>query len=128
MCCTYCTLRFNTFINVQVNKVLFRFNCFSRYTIKVAIAYVNHRFITPFIWSFSVKYGVLVKPKIYSSVVIKYLSRIISYLPLVDLSTWHFHVAIFVSLNSGRQKYMFTFFEVVNFPAWVSHVFSSDFF
>ena len=50
------------------------------------------------------------------------LPRIISYLPVVDLSTWHFHVMIFVALNYGKKIYMFTFFEVVNFPAWVPHI------
>ena len=53
----------------------------------------------------------------------KYLPRIISYLLLVDLATWYFHDTILVALNYGRQKSTFTFFEVVNFPAWVSHVF-----
>ena len=56
------------------------------------------------------------------NVVSSYLSRIISYIPLVDLLTWHFHVTIFVSLNSGKQTSTFTFFEVVNFQAWVSHI------
>ena len=53
------------------------------------------------------------------------LPRIISYIPLVDSSTWNFYVTIFVALNYGRQKYTFNFFEVVNFPAWVSHLVSS---
>ena len=34
----------------------------------------------------------------------------------------HFRITIFVALNSGRQKFTFTFFGVVNFPAWVSHI------
>ena len=37
----------------------------------------------------------------------------------------HSHVTILVSLNSGKQKSTFTFFEVMNFPAWVSHIFFS---
>ena len=53
------------------------------------------------------------------------LLRIVSYLPVVDSSTWNFHVRIFVTLNSGKQKYMFTFSEVVNFPYWVSQVVSA---
>ena len=56
------------------------------------------------------------------------LLSIKSYLLLVELYTWHFHYTILVALNSGGQKYMFTFFEVVNLPAWVSHVVISDLF
>ena len=57
------------------------------------------------------------------SAVIMSLPKIISYILLVDLSTWHFHITILVALKSGKKKSTFTFFEVVNFPAWVSHVF-----
>ena len=32
---------------------------------------------------------------------------------------------IFVALNSGIQKYIITFFEVVNFLDWVSRIVSS---
>ena len=59
------------------------------------------------------------------SVVSSSLPSIISYLPVVDSSTWHFHVMIFVALNSGKQKSMFNLFEVVNFPAWFSHIVST---
>ena len=52
----------------------------------------------------------------------KYLPKIIWYLPLVDSSMWHFHVTIFVALNSGRQNSTFTFFEVVNFLDCIFHV------
>ena len=31
----------------------------------------------------------------------------------------------FVALNSGSQKSRVTFFEVVNFPAWVYHIVSA---
>ena len=51
------------------------------------------------------------------------LPRIISYLPLLDLLTWHFHVTIFVALNSGYQNFTFILFEVVNLPASVYHIF-----
>ena len=57
------------------------------------------------------------------NVVSRYLPRIILYLPLADSSKWNFHVTIFVSLNYGKQTYTFTFFEVVNFLAWVYHIF-----
>ena len=53
------------------------------------------------------------------------LPRIISYIPLVDSSTWNFYVTIFVALNYGRQKYTFKCLEVVNFPVWFSHLVSS---
>ena len=56
------------------------------------------------------------------------LSRIISYLLLVDSSTWNFHATNFVALNSGNQKSIVSFFELVNFPAWVSHVVFSVYF
>ena len=56
------------------------------------------------------------------------LPRIISYLPLVDLSIWHFHVTIFFALKSGKKKYTFSFFEVVNFLAWISRVVSNVYF
>ena len=62
------------------------------------------------------------------SAVNRSLPRIISYLLLVELSTWHFHDTILVALNSGKQNSMFAFCEVVNFPAWVSHVVSVEFF
>ena len=43
------------------------------------------------------------------------LLRIILYLTLVDASTWHFHITVFVALNSGEQKPAVAFLEVVNF-------------
>ena len=52
----------------------------------------------------------------------RFLPRIILYLPLVNFLTWHFHVNIFVALNSGKQKSTFTLFYFVNFRAWVSHI------
>ena len=57
-----------------------------------------------------------------TSAVSRSLARIISYLPLVDSYMWHFRITIFVALNSSRQKSTFTFFEVVKFLAWISHV------
>ena len=54
----------------------------------------------------------------------KSLPRIISYLLLVDLATWHLRVTILVTPNSGRVNSTFIFIEVVNFLAWVSHVVS----
>ena len=57
------------------------------------------------------------------NVVIGSLPRIISYLPLVDSSTWYFHVTILVQLNSGKKQSIFTFFKAVNFPFWVSQIF-----
>ena len=57
-----------------------------------------------------------------------FISRIISYIPLVDLSMWHFHVTIFVALNSSRQKSTLTFFQVVNLPDRVCHIVSDDYF
>ena len=56
------------------------------------------------------------------SAVIRYLPRIISYLPLVDSLMWHFHVTILVALNSSKQKSIFAFFDIVKFPACVSHI------
>ena len=53
---------------------------------------------------------------------IRSLTRIILYLPLVDSLMWHFHGTIVVTLNFGKEKSIFTFFEVVNFPAWVYHI------
>ena len=50
------------------------------------------------------------------------LHKIISYLLLVLLSMWNFHDTILVALNSGRQNTTFTVFEVMNSPAWISHV------
>ena len=41
------------------------------------------------------------------NVVSRYLPMIISYLPLVDLLTWHFHVTISVALNFGKQNVYF---------------------
>ena len=56
------------------------------------------------------------------SAVSRSLSRIMLYLTLVVSSMCHFHITVFVALNSGRQKFTFTFFEVMNFPAWFSHI------
>ena len=60
-----------------------------------------------------------------TSAVSRSLHRIISYLLSVDLLMWHLHVTILVVLNYGKRKSTFTFFEVVTFPAWVSHIFFS---
>ena len=62
------------------------------------------------------------------SAVSRSLPRIIPYLPLVYLLTWHFHVTILVVLNSGKQKSIFTFFEVLNFPDWIYHIVFSVYF
>ena len=51
--------------------------------------------------------------------------RIISYLPPVDSSIWHFHVTISIALNSDRHRSTFALFEVVNFPACVYHIVSA---
>ena len=40
----------------------------------------------------------------------------------------NFHVTIFVALNFGRHKSMFTFFEDVKFSAWVSPIVSDIYF
>ena len=109
-------------MNVQFNKGFLQFNCFSCYNNKFVIACFKHKCRTLFIWSLSVKYEIFGSS---SSVVIMSLPRIVSYLPLVYLSTWHAHVTIFFALNSGKQKSIFTFFEVVNFPDWVYHLFFS---
>ena len=50
------------------------------------------------------------------------------YLLLLDLSTWHFHVTIFVALNSSKKRSTFTFFEAANLPDWVSYVVSAVYF
>ena len=44
-----------------------------------------------------------------------------SYLPLAELSTWKFHVMIFVALLSGKAKSILTFRLVVIIPACVCH-------
>ena len=46
--------------------------------------------------------------------VCKSLPRIMSYLTLAESSILHFHVVIFVALNSGSQNSTITFFNVVN--------------
>ena len=35
---------------------------------------------------------------------------------------WNFHITVLDALNSGKQNYMFIFFEVVNFHAWGSNL------
>ena len=60
------------------------------------------------------------------NVVSRSLPRIISYLLFVYLLTWHFHLTILVALNSSKKKFIFTFFEVVNSPAWFSHMVLAD--
>ena len=56
------------------------------------------------------------------------LPKIIPYLLLVELSIGNFHGIILFALNSDRHKFMFTFFDIVNFPALVSHLDINDFF
>ena len=55
-------------------------------------------------------------------VVSKYLPMITSYLLFVESSTWHFHITILVAIKFRKHNSTFTFFEVVKFPDWVSHV------
>ena len=40
----------------------------------------------------------------------------------MDSSTWNLHITIFVALNSDKQKYIVTFFEVAKFSPWVSQL------
>ena len=55
------------------------------------------------------------------------LPNIIACLLLVYLSTWHSHIMVFVTLNSGRQKFTLTFWLVVRFPAFIFHYFTTYF-
>ena len=59
------------------------------------------------------------------SAVSKFLYSIISYLPLVYSSLWYFHITVFVALNSVKQKFIVTFFDVVKFLPWVSQLVSA---
>ena len=51
----------------------------------------------------------------------RYCPKIIFYLPLADLSKWHFHVTEFVALSAGKVKYTLTLGLVVIFLACVCH-------
>ena len=50
-----------------------------------------------------------------------YLPKIMSYLPLLESSTWQFHIKKFVMLSSGKVKSILTFKLVVILPACVWH-------
>ena len=47
--------------------------------------------------------------------------KIISYLPLEELSTWHFHVTTLVALSAGKVKSTLNLRLVVIFPACLCH-------
>ena len=47
--------------------------------------------------------------------------KIISYIPLADSSTLHFHITTFAELSVGKVKYTLTLRLVVIFPACVCH-------
>ena len=81
---------------------------------------------TFFIFTFTANNNFSKKIRSSPSAVSRYLTMIISYLLLVLLLTWNLHDTILVALNSGKQIFLFTFYEVVNFLAWFSHIFSSD--
>ena len=55
------------------------------------------------------------------SLVSRSLLIIISYLPALESSTWHFHVTIFIALRTGKDNYTFTIQLFVVFPACVLH-------
>ena len=40
------------------------------------------------------------------NVVYRYLPKIISYLPLVESSTWNHHITMFVVINAGKVVYL----------------------
>ena len=58
----------------------------------------------------------------------RYRPKIILYLPLVDSSTWHFHVTTFVTLSAGNMKSTLTLRLVVIFPACVCHYIGASFY
>ena len=51
----------------------------------------------------------------------RYRTKIISYLPLAESSTWQFHVTKFVALSASKVKSILTLKSVVIFPACVFH-------
>ena len=51
----------------------------------------------------------------------KYRPKIISHLPLTELSTWIFHVMTFVALSAGKLKSTLTLRLVVILPDCVGH-------
>ena len=62
------------------------------------------------------------------SVVIKSVTRIIYYLPSTGSSMGHFHITIFVVLDSGRQISTFTILDFIDFPDWISHIVMDEIF
>ena len=53
--------------------------------------------------------------------------KIISYLPLAESYTWHFHVTAFVALSAVKVKYMLTLRLVLIFTVWVFHCTTESF-
>ena len=61
------------------------------------------------------------------SAVRKYLLKIILYLLSMESATWHYHVTVFVALNSGRQKSIVAISLTVRSMLWVFHIVVEDF-
>ena len=56
-----------------------------------------------------------------SNYVNRFLPKIMSYLPLADSSTWHFHVTTLVTISAGKISSTSTLWLIVMFPVYVFH-------
>ena len=57
----------------------------------------------------------------------RYLPNIISYIPLAESSTWHFHVTIFFTLSSGKVNSIVTFELIVILPVFLFRSITASF-
>ena len=112
------------FINsfwVSIHKQLSRCNLPCIWIFKFIRTQINHGSRRPFkssiIWFDDVIRSFEFNP---NSVYI-YLPKIISYLPLAESSTWHFHATIFFALSSGKVKSISTLILVVILPDCMCH-------
>ena len=122
------TLRLEAFFHVHINKGLLWLNYFFVKGLKLYLLTSTTAAYHP-LYGFSLLMVMfLINTRSSPSPVGKSLPKIMAYLFLLELSTWHFHDTILVALNSGRQKSTFVILEVMKFSAWISHVAVADYF
>ena len=67
------------------------------------------------------RWNVLEIKKFNPNEVSMYPYMMISYPLSSESPAWHYHIMIFVALNSGRQKYTLKFWRVVRLPDCILH-------
>ena len=103
------------------SKQLFRCNFLCIEIFKYLRTQINHGCCRPFKKSIISFVDMFIEFKFNPNSVHISCPKIISYLPLLESSTWHFHVMTFAALSAGKVKSTVTLRLVVIFPASVCH-------